>query len=233
MLELERVHKFYSSPGEPIRAVDDVCMSIAPAEFVAIFGPSGSGKSTLLALIAGLIQPDSGAVCFEGIDIGAMSKRERLEYRRSKLGIVFQSFNLIAGLTAAENVAVPLRLRKLDDAEGRARVSSLLADVGLSARRGHTPDRLSGGEQQRVAIARALVGEPKLILADEPTGNLDSASGARVLELLRGTAQKYGTSAIVVTHDPAVAEVADRVLGMHDGRLARYDPTAQALVTDG
>jgi putative ABC transport system ATP-binding protein len=231
MLELDHVRKFYSSPGEPIRAVDDLCVSVAAGEFVAIFGPSGSGKSTLLMLMAGVIPPDSGYVRFEGVDVWRMSKAERLRYRRSKIGLVFQSFNLFAGLTAAENVQVPLLLQKADNVEGKRRVSALLADVDLSQRAGHAPDRLSGGEQQRVAIARALVGEPKLLLADEPTGNLDSASGARVLELMRQTAEKYGTGAVIVTHDPAVAELADRVLAMHDGRLVSYDPAAQPIAS--
>ena len=231
MLELEHVHRYYSSPGERVHAVDDVSMSIDAAEFVAIFGPSGSGKSTLLSLAAGLIAPDSGEVLFDGANVGRMSKRETLSYRRTKLGVVMQSFNLVAGLTAEENVAIPLRLRKLGRSEVKTRVRTLLADVGLSPRATHTPDRLSGGEQQRVAIARALVGEPKLILADEPTGSLDSATGEQVLGLLRETAGKYGTAAIVVTHDPAIAEFADRVLAMHDGRLEGYDPVTQAIAT--
>ena len=182
MLELEHVHKSYSSPGEEIHAVDGVSMTVEAMELVAIFGPSGSGKSTLLSLAAGLIKADSGNVRFEGSDIGSLPKRETLVYRRTKLGIVFQHFNLTAGLNAEENVAIPLLLRKVDRSEARRRAREALDDVGLSRRAHHTPDRLSGGEQQRVAIARALVGKPRLILADEPTGNLDSASGNEVLD---------------------------------------------------
>ncbi len=223
MLELEHVHKSYSSPGEQIRAVDDVSMAVEAKELIAIFGPSGSGKSTLLSLVAGLIQADSGCVRFEGTDIGALPKRETLAYRRTKLGIVFQGFNLTAGLNAEENVALPLLLRKIDRREARERARQALDDVGLLRRAQHTPDRLSGGEQQRIAIARALVGSPMLVLADEPTGNLDSAAGNEVLELMSGLTRERGAGAIVVTHDPSVAEFADRVLAMHDGRLGAFD----------
>ena len=231
MLELEHVHKSYSSPGEEIHAVDGVSMTVEATEFVAIFGPSGSGKSTLLSLAAGLIKADSGNVRFEGSDIGSLPKRETLVYRRTKLGIVFQHFNLTAGLNAEENVAIPLLLRKVDRSEARRRAREALDDVGLSRRVHHTPDRLSGGEQQRVAIARALVGKPRLILADEPTGNLDSASGNEVLELMSTTAREYGVAVVVVTHDPSVAGFADRVLGMHDGRLGTYDPATPPIAT--
>lgn len=231
MLELEHVHKSYSSPGEKIHAVDDVSMTVEAIEFVAIFGPSGSGKSTLLSLAAGLIAPDSGSVRFEGTDIGSLPKRETLAYRRTKLGIVFQNFNLTAGLDAEENVAIPLLLRRVDRSEARKRAREALDDVGLSRRAGHTPDRLSGGEQQRVAIARALVGKPKLILADEPTGNLDSATGNEVLELMSAMAREYEAAAIVVTHDPSVAGFADRVLGMRDGHLGEHDSAIPPIAT--
>jgi len=231
MLELEQVHKSYSSPGEKIRAVDAVSMAVEAMEFVAIFGPSGSGKSTLLSLAAGLIRADSGTVRFEGTDIGSLSKRETLDYRRTKLGLVSQGFNLTAGLDAQENVAIPLLLRKVERSEARRRAFEALSDVGLSRRANHTPDRLSGGEQQRVAIARALVGKPRLILADEPTGNLDSSTGNDVLELMSGMARKYGSAAIVVTHDPSVAGFADRVLGMQDGRLGEREPATLPIAT--
>jgi putative ABC transport system ATP-binding protein len=231
MLELEHVHKFYSSPGEKIHAVNDVSIAVAPMEFVAIFGPSGSGKSTLLSLTAGLIGPDSGSVRFDRMDVGALSKRETLTYRREMLGIVFQDFNLTAGLDAIENVAIPLLLRKVDQSEARDRAREALDDVGLSRRAKHTPDRLSGGEQQRVAVARALVGKPKLILADEPTGNLDSATGNDVLELISGMAREYGAAVMVVTHDASVAGFADRVVGMHDGCLGAYDPAMPPIAT--
>jgi putative ABC transport system ATP-binding protein len=228
MLELEHVRKFYTSPGEQIHAVDDVSMTIDAQEFVAIFGPSGSGKTTLLLLAAGLLRADSGSVRFEGSDLGALAKREVLSYRRTKLGFVFQGFNLTAGLSAVENVAIPLLLRSVSHREARARALAALDDVGLIRRASHTPDELSGGEQQRVAIARALVGEPKLILADEPTGNLDSETGDAVLDLLSALPRERGAAAVLVTHDARVAHYADRVLGMRDGRLT--DPDLEALV---
>jgi|HubBroStandDraft_2_1064218.scaffolds.fasta_scaffold02668_7 putative ABC transport system ATP-binding protein len=228
MLELEHVRKFYTSPGEQIHAVDDVSMTIDAQEFVAIFGPSGSGKTTLLLLAAGLLRADSGSVRFEGSDLGALAKREVLSYRRTKLGFVFQGFNLTAGLSAVENVAIPLLLRSVSHREARARALAALDDVGLIRRASRTPDELSGGEQQRVAIARALVGEPKLILADEPTGNLDSETGDAVLDLLSALPRERGAAAVLVTHDARVAHYADRVLGMRDGRLT--DPDLEALV---
>ena len=223
MLELEHVHKFHTSAGEKIHAVDDVSMTVVANELVAIFGPSGSGKSTLLAVVAGLMKADSGSVRFEGTDVGALDKRRTLAYRRTKLGIVFQSFKLQAGLTAEENVAIPLLLRSVDRGVARSRAREALGEVGLSQRGKHFPDRLSGGEQQRVAIARALVGKPRLILADEPTGNLDSATGTNVLALMSFMAREHRAAAIVATHDPSVAAFADRTLGMHDGRLGEYD----------
>jgi putative ABC transport system ATP-binding protein len=231
MLELEHVHKSYSSPGEKIRAVDDVNMTVAAMEFVAIFGPSGSGKSTLLSLAAGLIRADSGTVRFEGIDIKSLSKRETLNYRRTQLGLVSQGFNLTAGLDAQENVAIPLLLKRVERSEARRRALQALEEVGLSQRAHHTPDRLSGGEQQRVAIARALVGEPKMILADEPTGNLDSGTGNDVLELMSAVLREHESAAIVVTHDPSVAGFADRVLEMRDGRLGEREPASSPIAT--
>jgi putative ABC transport system ATP-binding protein len=231
MLELEHVRKSYRSAEEEIHAVDDVNMTVAAEEFVAIFGPSGSGKSTLLAVVAGLMKADSGSVRFEGIEVGALDKRQTLAYRRAKLGIVFQSFKLQAGLTAEENVAIPLLLRSVDHDEARSRAREELGEVGLSRRGKHFPDRLSGGEQQRVAIARALVGKPRLILADEPTGNLDSATGTQVLALMSSRAREHGAAAIVVTHDLSVAAFADRTLGMHDGRLGEYNAAAAPSAT--
>jgi putative ABC transport system ATP-binding protein len=228
MLELKDARKYYEGSGaEKIHAVDDVSMNVDAREFVAIFGPSGSGKTTLLLLAAGLLRADSGSVRFEGEDLGALAKREVLSYRREKLGFVFQGFNLTAGLTAAENVAIPLLLRGVSHREARRRALAGLEDVGLLRRSSHTPSELSGGEQQRVAIARALVGEPKLILADEPTGNLDSETGDSVLELLSALPRERGAAAVLVTHDTRVARYADRVLGMRDGRLAEPDLEAQ------
>jgi putative ABC transport system ATP-binding protein len=230
MLELERARKYYASTGETIHAVEEVSMSVAAGEFVAIFGPSGSGKTTLLLLAAGLLRTDSGSVRFEGRDLAALSRAQALAYRRTKLGFVFQDFNLAAGLTAEENAALPLLLGGARHRDAHKRARRALEDVGLERRRAHTPDRLSGGEQQRLAIARALVGEPKLILADEPTGNLDSATGNAVLELLSATAREHGAAVVLVSHDPRAARVADRVLGMRDGRLAERDLEAEAAI---
>jgi putative ABC transport system ATP-binding protein len=227
MLELEHARKDYVSPGGVVHAVADVSMSVNGGELVAIFGPSGSGKSTLLLLAAGLLRADTGSVRFEGSDLGGMSKREVLTYRRMKLGFVFQGFNLVAGLTAEENVAMPLLLRRVPHRDANRRALVALGDVGLAYRAGHTPTMLSGGEQQRVAIARALVGEPKLILADEPTGNLDTETGDAVLGLLSALPRERGAATVLVTHDVRVAHYADRVLGMRDGRLMEPDLEAQ------
>ena len=181
MLELESARKYYSTPAGEIRAVDDVSIAIHRGELVALFGPSGSGKTTLLLLAAGLLRCDSGAVCFEGRNLGTLSKQDVLEYRRTKLGFIFQNFNLVPGMDAEENVMLPLFLRGVRHREAGRRALAALESVGLRGRAAHPPAKLSGGEQQRVSIARALVGEPKLILADEPTGNLDSETGDVVL----------------------------------------------------
>jgi putative ABC transport system ATP-binding protein len=224
MLELENAYKYYSTPAGEVRAVDDVSLAVHSGELVALFGPSGSGKTTLLLLAAGLLRPDSGKVRFEGRDLGALFKREVLEYRRTKLGFVFQNFNLVPGLSAEENVALPLLLRGVRHREARERALSALEGVGLLGRATHPPAKLSGGEQQRTSIARALVGGPKLILADEPTGNLDSETGDAVLDLLSGLQRGRGVATILVTHDMRVARYADRVLAMRDGKLVAYEP---------
>jgi putative ABC transport system ATP-binding protein len=225
MLELLRARKYYASPGGEVHAVDDLSISIAEREFVAIFGPSGSGKTTFLLLAAGLLRADSGSVLFEGEDLSRMPRRDVLAYRRTKLGFVFQDFKLSAGLTAEDNAAIPLLLGGMAHRQARARALAVLEDVGLRHRAGHTPAELSGGEQQRLAIARALVGKPRLILADEPTGNLDSTTGNGVLELLSALPRERGAAVVLVSHDARVARYADRVLGMRDGRLA--DPELQ------
>jgi putative ABC transport system ATP-binding protein len=230
MLELQSARKFYASPGGAVHAVDDVTMGVYEGELVALFGPSGSGKTTLLLLAAGLLRADSGSVRFEGSDLAQLRKREMLAYRRTKLGFVFQGFNLVAGLTAEENVAMPLLLRGEDHRKARERALAALDEVGLGRRADHTPAKLSGGEQQRVAIARALVGKPKLILADEPTGNLDTETGDTVLDLLSALPRERGAATVLVTHDARVARSADRVLGMRDGRLTEPDLKAQAAI---
>lgn len=190
---------------------------------MAIFGPSGSGKTTLLLLAAGLLRADAGSVRFQGSDLAGLAKRELLAYRRTKLGFVFQSFNLVAGLTAAENVAMTLLLRGVHHREARDQALATLHEVGLAHRSAHTPARLSGGEQQRVAIARALVGRPQLLLADEPTGNLDTETGNCILDLLSTLSHERGVATVLVTHDARVARYSNLVFEMRDGKLAGTD----------
>jgi putative ABC transport system ATP-binding protein len=230
MLELEHACKRYTTPGGGIQAVDGVSMTVGSGEIVVIYGPSGSGKTTLLLLAAGLVRADCGHVRFEQRDLAALSRQEILAYRRTRLGFVFQSFNLVAGLTAVENVAMPLLLSGIDHRRAQMRALDALEHVGLLARASHIPAKLSGGEQQRVAIARALVGEPRLILADEPTGNLDTATGDGVLELLSAWARERDTAMILVTHDARVSAYADRVVAMHDGRLTDPELEAHAAI---
>ena len=229
LLELEHAHKHYESPGEVVQAVRDVSMSVSAREFVALFGPSGSGKTTLLLLAAGLLRADGGSVRFQGRDLRTFSRAQTLAYRRTELGFVFQGFNLAAGLTAQENAAIPLLMRGAPHGEAHRRARTALAEVGLERRREHTPDRLSGGERQRVAIARALAADPKLILADEATGNLDSETGETVLELLGALPREHGAAVILVTHDERAAAHADRVLEIRDGRLTQEEPEALAI----
>ncbi len=220
LLELEHAHKQYESPGETVHAVRDVSMRVDACELVALFGPSGSGKTTLLLLAAGLLRADGGSVRYKGRDLSTFSKREARAYRRTELGFVFQGFNLAAGLTAEENAAIPLLLRGMEHRHAHSRARAALSEVGLERRAAHTPDRLSGGEQQRVAIARALVGEPRLVLADEATGNLDSETGDAILELLGDLPRRRGAAVVLVTHDERAARYADRVLAIRDGSLS-------------
>ena len=203
-----------------IRAVNEVSLVVPTGEFLALLGSSGSGKSTLLNLIAGLDRPSSGSVIAEGQDLSKMSSLELARYRRQTVGMVFQSFNLLPRMTLEENVELPLRLAEVDRSERAARVREALERVGLERRIGHRPSELSGGEQQRTAIARALVNRPKILLADEPTGNLDSATGESILALLREVQKNPGMTIIMVTHERALAErFADRLAVMGDGKL--------------
>jgi len=203
-----------------IRAVNEVSLVVPTGEFLALLGSSGSGKSTLLNLIAGLDRPSSGSVIAEGQDLSKMSSLELARYRRQTVGMVFQSFNLLPRMTLEENVELPLRLAEVDRSERAARVREALERVGLERRIGHRPSELSGGEQQRTAIARALVNRPKILLADEPTGNLDSATGESILALLREIQKNPGMTIIMVTHERALAErFADRLAVMGDGKL--------------
>jgi len=203
-----------------IRAVDNVSVSVANREFLALLGSSGSGKSTLLNLVAGLDRPSSGSVIAHGQDLSKMSSLELARYRRQTVGMVFQSFNLLPRMTLEENVELPLRLAEVERSERATRVREALSRVGLEKRLSHRPSELSGGEQQRTAIARALVNRPKILLADEPTGNLDSATGESILTLLREIQQNPGMTIVMVTHERALAErFADRLAVMGDGRL--------------
>jgi putative ABC transport system ATP-binding protein len=229
MLELDHARKHYSTPAGDVQAVGDVSLKVEAGEAVALFGPSGSGKTTLLMLAGGLLRCDSGRVRFDGCDLGKLARRDLLDYRRTKLGFVFQNYNLIPGLSAQENVALPLLLQGVDHRQAERRAAAGLQAVDLSQRRAHQPAKLSGGEQQRVAIARALINPPKLILADEPTGNLDSATGEAILELLATHPRQQGAALILVTHDVRVARYADRVLAIRDGKLASFDPETTTI----
>jgi putative ABC transport system ATP-binding protein len=217
--EVERVRKVYGSGAGEVAALDDVSVSFEAGAFAALAGPSGSGKTTLLNLIGGLDVPSSGVVRVDGRDTGGLDGRALARLRAEKIGFIFQSFNLIPVLTAAENVAMALQLsgRRWPDAE--ARVRAMLEAVGLGNLGDRLPTQLSGGQQQRVAIARALVKEPALVIADEPTANLDSHTGAAVLELMRGMNRARGVTLIVSTHDPMVIQHVDRVVRLRDGRV--------------
>ena len=222
--ELRGVSKTYSLGGVDVHAVRDVELEIERGESVAIVGPSGSGKTTLLQLLGALDRPTSGALLFEGREVGGLGDGALSELRLDVLGFVFQQFNLIPTLTAAQNVEVALAPTPTARHERRERVVGLLASVGLAERADHVPSKLSGGEQQRVAIARALANDPHVLLADEPTGNLDSTTGAEIMDLLLSLSEDESRrTVIVVTHDPDVAGRAGRVLRMQDGRLAGSD----------
>ena len=214
-----------------VDALRSVSLDVADGELVAIMGPSGSGKSTLMHLLAGLDRPTSGTVSIAGVDPGALSDTRLTKHRRKHVGFVFQAFNLLPTLSAEENVTLPLDLA--DEKVDRAWVDELLTTVGLAERRKHRPGELSGGQQQRVAVARALVHRPSVLFADEPTGNLDSKSGAEVLELIRGAVDSYRQTTIMVTHDQRAAAIADRVLFLADGEVAgEIDTAAQAAILD-
>ncbi|HEX3129453.1 MAG TPA: ABC transporter ATP-binding protein [Thermoanaerobaculia bacterium] len=220
-IQIAQLTRRLPSGGRDLTILDRVDLSIAPGEFVAILGPSGSGKSTLLALMAGLDRPTSGEIRIDGEPIQDLSEDALALLRRRKLGFVFQSFQLLGNLTARENVLLPLELLGLDDAPARA--DEMLAAVGLADRGHHYPSQLSGGEQQRVALARGFAPRPAILLADEPTGNLDGATGRRILEILTGLRQREGATLVLVTHDPSVAALADRSIHLRDGRVEREE----------
>jgi putative ABC transport system ATP-binding protein len=225
VLELDGVVKHYGGcGGEVVHAVDGITLAVGAGELLALHGPSGSGKSTLLLLAAALISPDAGAVRFEGVDLATLSAGQAADYQRREIGFVYQSFHLMAGVPAIENAAIKLLADRTSLRQARRAAIHWLERVGLSERLNHTPDRLSGGERQRVAIARALVNEPRLILADEPTGSLDSQRGGEILELLSQIAREQRAAVLLVTHDPQAAAVADRVCTLRDGRLVAQRP---------
>jgi putative ABC transport system ATP-binding protein len=217
MIELRGVSKTVTSGSEPLTILYPLTASIPDGQFVAVVGPSGSGKSTLLGLIAGLDAPSSGTVVIDGVDITSLDEDGLAKLRGEKIGFVFQFFHLIPSLTAYENVAVPMEIAGAAHVADRA--NALLEEVGLTGRAHHYPSQLSGGEQQRVALARALANNPTIVLADEPTGNLDSSNGRLIMELLRGVHRSRGTTLVLVTHDAELAAMADARMVMRDGRV--------------
>jgi putative ABC transport system ATP-binding protein len=213
--------KRYGEGDAAVNALRGVSLDIAPGTFTAIMGPSGSGKSTLMHVLAGLDRPTDGTVDIDGTEIGKLDDGDLTRLRRDKIGFVFQAFNLVPVLTAEENVRLPLTLAGRDDAGGR--VEQLLEAVALTDRRTHRPAELSGGQQQRVAVARALASEPAVIFADEPTGNLDSATSTEILGLLRRAVDEFGQAVVMVTHEPSAAAIADRVIFLDDGQVVADD----------
>ena len=219
VLAIENLHKSFRLSNQVIRALSGVSLSVARGELAAIMGASGSGKSTLLHMAGGLDLPDSGTVKIEGRDLTRMSDRQRTLFRRQRMGIIFQAYNLLPTLTAEENVAVPLLIGGQAGSKVNARVAEMVRLVHLEQRAGHRPQAMSGGEQQRVAIARALLNDPALILADEPTGNIDSISAVEVWQLLRRLAHELGKTVLMVTHEAAAASYADRAYVLTDGQI--------------
>lgn len=219
MIHLQHIERIFLVGDEEVHALSDVSMTAADGEYIAIMGPSGSGKSSLLNIIGLLDRPDSGSYELDGIKVSELDEQQQAEIRRHKIGFVFQFFHLVPRLTAFDNIALPLMLSGLKHEERQVRVTAALAAFGLSNRAGHRPDQLSGGQRQRVAIARATIMQPSVILADEPTGNLDRSAGAEIIDLLEEL-NRSGQTLVVVTHDPEVGERARRRLRVVDGRIA-------------
>ncbi|MFO1478048.1 MAG: ABC transporter ATP-binding protein [Verrucomicrobiota bacterium] len=223
LIELRQLSRRYPAGTDSVAALDGADFSVARGELVALMGPSGSGKSTLLNLVGALDRPTGGDVRVDGLSLANASEPQRVWHRRERVGFIFQSFNLLPTLTALENVESPMVFAEVRPSERRVRALALLESVGLGHRASHRPGQLSGGERQRVAIARALANGPGLLLADEPTGNLDSRSGAAVLDMLCDRVRRDQLTLLLVTHDPAVAARADRVIHLHDGRVWRME----------
>jgi putative ABC transport system ATP-binding protein len=235
VLELREVSKVYGTGAAEVHALRQASLSVGAGELVAVMGPSGSGKSTLLTIAGSLEEPTSGAVLITGIDLSGASHNDQAKLRRRLIGYVFQDFNLLAGLTAVENVTLPLELDGVRAKAARATGMKALAELGVAGQADRFPDELSGGQRQRVAIARAVVGDRQLLLADEPTGALDSVNGEAVMRLLRAACQR-GVAGVVVTHDPQLASCADRVLFLRDGRVIDQTqalPGPESLLTPG
>ena len=237
MLVAENLSKQFDSGGRPLSALRNVTFTIAPGAFVAVVGPSGSGKTTLLGLLAGLDTPSGGRVILDGVELGKLSEDARARLRGEKVGFMFQNFQLISSLTALENVQVPLELSARSDGRGREapdrRAREILARVGLADRGHHFPAQLSGGEQQRVALARAFANDPRILFADEPTGNLDGKTGAMIVDLIVSLNRESGTTVLLVTHEADIASRATRLIRLSDGSVVEdsdtHGTTARAL----
>jgi putative ABC transport system ATP-binding protein len=225
MIQLKNVTKSYGTERS-VLALNNVSLQIGPSERVAVMGPSGSGKSTLLNLVCGLDEPTTGSVKVEGVELSGLTDDARTRLRREKIGMIFQTFNLLSTLTALENVALPLRLQGLSKKEAEGSARSMLGHVGLVDRVGHRPDEMSGGERQRVAIARALIFRPPLLLGDEPTGNLDSTTGEEILRLLDNLQQEYKSTLLMVTHNAQAASYCSRIVTLHDGQIVEDTPSS-------
>ena len=235
-IEIDCLCRYYTMGEAQIRAVDGVSLQVAAGEFVALLGSSGSGKSSLLNLIAGLDRPTSGTVSVQGKDLAALSREELAKYRLRTVGMVFQSFNLIPSMTLLENVELPMRFAEVDRPQRSLRAAAALKQVGLSARAHHRPTELSGGEQQRAALARALINQPQLLLADEPTGNLDSRTGTEIMNFIQEFNQTLGMTIVMVTHERALAErYARRMVFLADGKVISDQPNVPhaGLATGG
>lgn len=226
ILRIERLSKIYGTGENAVRAVDDVSFSIEKGEFLAIIGPSGSGKSTLLHILGGVDRPTSGKMFLNGQDVYAQNEEALAIFRRRQVGLIYQFYNLIPVLNVVENMTLPVLMdgRRVNE----ARLQELLDTLGLSERRKNLPNQLSGGQQQRVSIGRALMNAPSIVLADEPTGNLDSKNSQEIVELLRASNRKYGQTLVVITHDESIALQADRVIAIEDGRIVRDERIREA-----
>jgi len=232
MIQLENVSRQYGD-AKVVYALRDVTLAVEAGERLAVMGPSGSGKSTLLNLICGLDEPTAGSVRIAGVELSRLSDDDRTRLRRERVGMVFQTFNLLSTLTALENAALPLRLNGLPRTEADRRAHAMLKRVGLDGRTSHRPDELSGGERQRTAIARALIFQPPILLADEPTGNLDSATGSEILSLLDELHSEFRTTIVLVTHNEEAAAHCDRILLLRDGTIVRQEHIARATAEVG